>query len=172
MISVFLNPLNKHLAGKQFAADFNVRQVVTCLTRLTMQMRRKSKRMTKSKGIYCLYCGRRSNRKIKKNNIVHPLSSNTNNLIFKAEMRRVICEVETHYFYTQACQAKPSQAKPSQAKPSQAKPSQAKPSQSVKWGAETCAKRKSMSPCVLAIPAFDRIAGLSNRHLNSNRGIC
>jgi hypothetical protein len=37
---------------------------------------------------------------------------------------------------------------------------QAKPSQSVNWGAETCAKRKSTSPCLLAIPAFDRIAGL------------
>ena len=39
-------------------------------------------------------------------------------------------------------------------------------------GAETCANRKSTSPCLLAIPAFDRIAGLSNRQLNSNRGIC
>jgi len=39
-------------------------------------------------------------------------------------------------------------------------------------GAETCAQRKSPSPCLLAIPAFDRIAGLYNRHLNSNRGIC
>ena len=45
-------------------------------------------------------------------------------------------------------------------------PSQAKPSQSVNWGAETYAKRKSTLPCLLAIPAFDRIAGLSNRHLN------
>jgi hypothetical protein len=27
-------------------------------------------------------------------------------------------------------------------------------------------------PLFLAIPAFDRIAGLNNRHLNSNRGIC
>jgi len=26
------------------------------------------------------------------------------------------------------------------------------------------------SPCLLAIPAFERIAGLYNRHLNSNRG--
>jgi len=69
--------------------------------------------------------------------------------------------------------SKPSQAKPSQAKPSQAKPSQAKPSQAkVLTGAETCAKRKSTSPCLLAIPAFDRVAGLNNRHLNSNRGIC
>jgi len=49
---------------------------------------------------------------------------------------------------------------------------QIKPSQSVNWGAETCAKRKSTSLCLLAILAFDRIAGLSNRHLNSNRGIC
>ena len=43
---------------------------------------------------------------------------------------------------------------------------QAKLSQSVNWGAETCAKRKSTSPCLLAIPAFDRIAGLYDRHLN------
>ena len=59
----------------------------------------------------------------------------------------------------------PSQAKPSQAKPSQAKSSQAKPSQakSSNWGAETCEKRKSTSPCLLAIPAFDRKAGLNNR---------
>jgi len=28
--------------------------------------------------------------------------------------------------------------------------------------------RKSTSPCLLAIPAFDRIAGLYNRHLKSN----
>jgi hypothetical protein len=26
-------------------------------------------------------------------------------------------------------------------------------------------------PCLLAIPAFDRVAGLNNRHLNSNKGI-
>jgi len=38
--------------------------------------------------------------------------------------------------------------------------------------AETSAKRKSTSLCLLARPAFDRIAGLSNRHLNSNRGLC
>jgi hypothetical protein len=38
--------------------------------------------------------------------------------------------------------------------------------------AETCAKRKSTSLCLLAIPAFYRIAGLSNRRLNSNWGIC
>ena len=35
-------------------------------------------------------------------------------------------------------------------------------------GTETCAKHKSTSPCLLAIPAFDRIAGLCNRHPNSN----
>ena len=29
----------------------------------------------------------------------------------------------------------------------------------------TGASRKSTSPCLLAIPAFDRIAGLYNRHL-------
>jgi len=39
-------------------------------------------------------------------------------------------------------------------------------------GAETCAKHKSTSPCLLAIPAFDRIAGLSDTHLNSNKGLC
>jgi hypothetical protein len=31
---------------------------------------------------------------------------------------------------------------------------------------------KCVFPCLLAIPVFDRIAGLYNRHLNSNRGIC
>jgi caspase recruitment domain-containing protein 6 len=66
--------------------------------------------------------------------------------------------------------AKPSQAEPSQAEPSRAKPSRAKPKCSL--GEETCAKRKSKSPCFLAIRAFDRVAGLCNRHLNSNRGIC
>ena len=39
----------------------------------------------------------------------------------------------------------------------------AKPSQSSNWGQS----RKSTSPCLLAIPAFDRKAGLNNRHLNS-----
>ena len=48
---------------------------------------------------------------------------------------------------------------------SQAKQSQAK----FLTGAETCAKRKLMSPCLLDIPAFDRIAGLYDRHLNYNR---
>jgi len=28
------------------------------------------------------------------------------------------------------------------------------------------------SPCLLAIPAYDRKAGLNSRHLYSNRGIC
>jgi hypothetical protein len=37
---------------------------------------------------------------------------------------------------------------------------------------ETCALRKSTSLCLLAIPAFDHIAGLSNTHLNSNWGMC
>jgi len=37
-----------------------------------------------------------------------------------------------------------------------------KPSQSVNWG----------RPCLLAIPAFDRIAGLNNRYLNYNKGVC
>jgi hypothetical protein len=44
----------------------------------------------------------------------------------------------------------------------------AKRSQSVNWGAENCAKRKLTSPCLLAIPAFDRIAGLCNKHLICN----
>jgi len=48
----------------------------------------------------------------------------------------------------------------------------AKPSQSAKWGAETCAKHKSTSPCLWAILVFDRITVLCNGHLNSNRGIC
>jgi hypothetical protein len=38
--------------------------------------------------------------------------------------------------------------------------------------AETYAKRKSTSACLLPIPAFDRNGGLNNRHLKSNRGIC
>jgi hypothetical protein len=42
-------------------------------------------------------------------------------------------------------------------------PSQAKPK--FLLGAET-------SFCLLAIPAFGHIAGLSNRHLNSNWGMC
>jgi len=45
-------------------------------------------------------------------------------------------------------------------------PSQAK----VLTGAETCTKRKSTSPSLLAIPAFDRIAGLSNRFLTLTGG--
>ena len=51
----------------------------------------------------------------------------------------------------------------------QAKPSQAKV---LTGGAETCAKRKSTSPSLLAISAFDRIAGHSNRQLNCNRELC
>jgi len=50
--------------------------------------------------------------------------------------------------------------------------SASKPSQSSNWGTETYALRKSPSPCLLAIPAFDRVAGLYNGHLTSNRGIC
>jgi hypothetical protein len=45
-----LEPSNKHLAGKQFSTDVNVKQVVTCLTQLTMQKRRNSERMTSPKG--------------------------------------------------------------------------------------------------------------------------
>jgi len=48
------------------------------------------------------------------------------------------------------------------------KDSQKKMSQS----SATAQKRKSTSSCLLAIPAFDRISGLNNRHLNYNRGIC
>ena len=47
------------------------------------------------------------------------------------------------------------------------KPSQEK----VLTGAANCAKHKSTSPCLIAIPAFDRIARLSNRQLTSSRGI-
>jgi len=49
--------------------------------------------------------------------------------------------------------------------------SQAKRSQSA-IGGRRRAKRQSTSPCLLAIPAFDRVAGLYNRHLNSNSGMC
>jgi hypothetical protein len=48
----------------------------------------------------------------------------------------------------------------SQVKPSQAKPSQAK------------VLRAGKSLCLLAIPAFDRIAALSSRHLKTNWGMC
>jgi len=51
--------------------------------------------------------------------------------------------------------------------------SQTKPSQTKELtGAESYAKRKSTSSCLLAIPAFERTAGLSNKFLNSNRVIC
>jgi len=50
--------------------------------------------------------------------------------------------------------------------------SASKPRLSSNWGTETCGKGESPPPCLLAIPAFDRVAGLYNRHLNSNRGIC
>ena len=49
-------------------------------------------------------------------------------------------------------------------------PSQAKPK--CKLREETCAVRKLTSPCLLAIPAFDRIPGLNNIFLKYNRGIC
>jgi len=60
--------------------------------------------------------------------------------------------------------AKPSQAKPSQAKPSQAKPSQAK----VLTEGGDLHFVQVYVPCLLAIPAFDHVVGLYNRHLNSN----
>ena len=50
--------------------------------------------------------------------------------------------------------------------------SASKPSKSFNWGTETCVSRKSPSSCMLAIPAFDRVARLYNRHLTSYRGIC
>jgi len=68
----------------------------------------------------------------------------------------------------QSNQTKPSQAKPSQAKPSQVKPSQAK----VLTGGGDLREAQATSPCLLAIPAYNRIAGLNNRHLSSNGGIC
>jgi hypothetical protein len=46
-----------------------------------------------------------------------------------------------------------------------------KPSQSSNWR-RRLAQSASRRPRLLAIPAFDRKAGLNNRHLNSNRGIC
>jgi hypothetical protein len=55
-------PSKKNLSDKQFAKDFNVKQAVTCLKWLKMQIckemmqRRNSKRMTKPKEINCLYC--------------------------------------------------------------------------------------------------------------------
>jgi len=49
-----------------------------------------------------------------------------------------------------------------------AKPSQAK----VLAGDVDLREAQVDVPSLLAIPAFDRIAGLSNRFLNSNRVIC
>jgi len=51
---------------------------------------------------------------------------------------------------------------------SQAKPSQAK----VLTGGGDLRESQVDVPCLLPIPAFDRIPGLSNRFLNSNRVIC
>ena len=48
--------------------------------------------------------------------------------------------------------------------------SQAKPCQRVNWRTSTCSKPKSTAPCLFAIPASDCIAGLYNRHVNTNRG--
>ena len=42
------------------------------------------------------------------------------------------------------------------------------PAKVLTGGAETCAKRKSTSPRLFAIPACDRIAGHCNRLPNSN----
>jgi hypothetical protein len=53
------------------------------------------------------------------------------------------------------------------AKPREAKPSQAK----VLTGRRRLARNASRRPRLLAIPAFDCIAGLYKRHLNSNKGI-
>jgi hypothetical protein len=96
-----LEPYNKHLAGKQFAADVNVRQVVTCLKRLTIQKRRNSKRISKNGYIAYIVKWRSGDKNLKK--IIFLLSSNTENPIFIAEMRCVLYEVRTHYFYTWAC---------------------------------------------------------------------
>jgi len=63
-------------------------------------------------------------------------------------------------FQAKPSRAKPSQDEPSRAEPNRAEPSRAEPNQSSNWGAETCTKRKATSPCLLAIPAFDRVAGL------------
>jgi len=54
--------------------------------------------------------------------------------------------------------------------------SASKPRQSSNWGGgggtEICVKRKSPSPYLLAIPEFNRIAVLYDRHISSNTGIC
>jgi len=47
-------------------------------------------------------------------------------------------------------------------------PSQAK----VLTGGEDLRQAQVDAPCLVAIPALDRIAGLYNRHLNSSMGIC
>ena len=63
------------------------------------------------------------------------------------------------------CQ-KPSQSQTKAMPKAKPKPNQAKSSQSVNRGTLTCASRQSTSPCLLGIPALDRIARLSNRQLN------
>ena len=46
---------------------------------------------------------------------------------------------------------------------------QAKPRQSVKWGGDL--REAQVDVTLSAIPAFDSIAGLCTRHVNSNRAI-
>ena len=66
------------------------------------------------------------------------------NALYHCELERGFCRTEV------GCQA--SQAK-------------------VLTGERKLAQSTSRRPRLLAIPAFDRIAGLYNRHLNSNRAI-
>jgi hypothetical protein len=54
-----------------------------------MQKRRNSKRMTKSKGYIAYIVEEGVTEKLKKNKIINPFLSNTKNLIFITEMRRV-----------------------------------------------------------------------------------
>jgi len=49
--------------------------------------------------------------------------------------------------------------------------SQAKPGQSANWGDVDLREAQFDVPRLLAIPTFDRIAGLCNRRLNPNWGI-
>ena len=63
------------------------------------------------------------------------------------------------------CKPRPRPMPRPRPRPGQARPSEAKVLTG--GGAENCDSRKSPPHCLLAIPVFDRIAGLSNRHLNS-----
>jgi len=69
--------------------------------------------------------------------------------------------------------AEPSRAEPSRAEPSRAEPSQAKPSRAnILTGDVDLREMQVDVPLSVAIPAFDRIFVLSNRHLDSKHGLC